>query len=88
MPDGSRVSNEDVRESVEAWTREIIAKCRNYRVAAGVFLVVTPLDDPRPQWAHNMTPAAAAQVLRRMADEVLAHAAGLVVAGPCDIPKV
>jgi hypothetical protein len=87
MPDGSRVSNEDIRESVRAWTQEIAGKCRNYRVPVGVIVVVVPLDDPKPQWAHNLTPQGAQQLLRRVGEEIAVSGGGIAVAGLDAMPK-
>jgi hypothetical protein len=87
MPDGARVSNEDIRESARAWTNEIAAKCRNYGVPVAVLVVVVPLDDPKPQWAHNLTPQGVQQLLRRVGEEIAVSGGGIAVAGLDAMPK-
>lgn len=85
LPDKAQVKHEDLRESVKAWTEEIAAKCRNYKMPVGVFLVVVPLDDPKPQWSHNMTPAGVQQLLRHVGADIAIKGGGIAIAS--ELPK-
>lgn len=87
LPNGKLPTHEDLRESVEAWTREIAGKCRAHGMPVAVFLVVVPLNDPKPAWAHNMITAGALELLSRIRTDVASHTIGLVSAMPHDLAR-
>lgn len=80
LPDGTQPNLEDLRESIAAWTGEIAAKCRAYGMPAAVVLIVTPMDDPQPQYGQaNLTAPGLTRILRHVADDVAANGGGIVV---------
>lgn len=87
LPDKARVSHEDLRESVDAWAKEIISKCRNHKMPVGVILVVVPLDDPKPQWAHNLSPQNVQELLRHVGTDIAVKGGGIAIVPAGAMPK-
>lgn len=80
LPDGKQPTQDDLRESVAAWAKEISAKCAAYGMPVGVVVIAVPLKDPKPQYAHNLTPQGVQRILRHVGDDIAAKGGGIAIA--------